>query len=195
MLWNSFEVFLGYPVSNMDLNKKNNIKNLLEYKSISQNTIDSSIYFKNLKVFKKVISEKPIPNSFFLQMNDVLIKTTPPHQALIIDEINEFIVVPSSFIIVRGINNNSIMSKIELWSLINSEIFKKEIRRISQISFNRITSLSMKNIREIRINEGEILRNKRLATFFYKTERLKWEYKNLIILNDKRMKFYERRKI
>lgn len=197
MFWDSFEVFLGYPISNINLRQfnKKSIQRLFEYKSISQNAIGSSKYFKEFKDTKKIINEKIIPKNMFLQKNDILIKVTMPHQAILIEKIDERILVPSSFIIVRPINDKPNFNKIELWSIINSEIFKKENEKMAELSYGRTTLLSLKNIKNIKIDEKEVLKIKQLSNLIYTNEKLKQKFEELIKLNDMRIKYYERKKI
>lgn len=82
-----------------------------------------------------------------------------------------------------------------LWSIINSEIFKKETKKITELSFVGITLLSLKNIKNIKIYEKDILKIKQLSNLIYANEKLKQKYEDLIKLNDMRIKYYEREKI
>ncbi len=81
---------------------------------LSQNSIGTSTYFKNLEVTNKVISEKIVHKNMFLQMNDILIDETSSHQTILIDEINDGTLISFSFIIIMIIQDRSTKNKIEL---------------------------------------------------------------------------------
>lgn len=193
-MFDSFEVFLGYPINN-DLKNydKKEIHSIFEYKYINQKYIGDNKYIKILNNNKVMITDKVISKSLFLKENDVLIKATPPHQAIIIDNINEEVLVPSSYIVIRNIESKSIMNKIEVWTLINSEFFKKWINKVSKITNERYSLLSISDIKNIQNNKIDILNIKSTASINYKSQKLIYCYKILSDLISTRNKYYEMR--
>lgn len=193
-MFNSFEVFLGYPINN-DLKNynKQEIHIIFEYKYINQTYIGESKYIKKLNNNRVMISDKVISKSLFLKENDVLIKVTPPHQAIIIDSIDEEVLVPSSYIVIRNIENKSIMNKIEVWTLINSTFFKKWIGKVSKITNERYSLLSISDIKNIKNSKIDIENIKSISEINYKSQKLIYCYKILSDLIDTRNKYYEMR--
>jgi len=78
-------------------------------------------------------------------------------------------------------------------TIINSSVFQKYIKKTLQSSISRVFLLLVNDIKKIKLDLFKINKIKENDNSYYKKEKIKLKYEKLINLNEKRLKYYERK--
>lgn len=98
------------------------------------------------------ISKQQVEDSYLTQKGDIIIRLTEPYSTIYIDEINQGLLIPSNFGIIRAKDNAYHMEFIKYY--LNSAKGKREIKKSAAGS--TLASISIANLKELEIKNYDL---------------------------------------
>ena len=129
--------------------------NLLNLKSINT---DSSINMHTLDVYDAISA---LPQEYLTQINDIIIRSSTPYTAVLIDENTKDMVVSSNFTIIRT-NSKKLLPQFLFWYL-NTQDIKKDI--IKNSAGNILSAIRPQYFSELEIANLTLSEQTKIADF------------------------------
>lgn len=169
----------------MALNRKKadidiNVKE--RYSVVSMKNVEEEGYFNN-DPFEIFPSTDSLPQRYFAEKGDILMRLTDPNTAVYVNEEQEGLLVPSYFVKMK-VSDKRYLPEYVAWYL-NSEETKRELRKVQ--SGTRVTSTSKKVLGTLDIKEIPIEKQQRIIDLTQLHQKEKVLYKKLIKEKEKQL--------
>lgn len=167
---------LNRKKADIDLNVK------ARYSVVSVKNLEDEGYFNN-DPFEMFPSTDSLPQRYFAEKGDILMRLTDPNTAVHVNEEQEGLLVPSYFVKIK-VSDKRYLPEYVAWYL-NSEETKRELRKVQ--SGTRVTSTSKKVLGILDIKEMPVEKQQRIVDLTQLHQKEKVLYKKLIKEKEKQL--------
>lgn len=174
------EIKLGVALNRKKADMDANIKQL--YSVISVKNVEEEGYF-NTVPFEIFPSNESLPQRYFSEKGDILMRLTDPNTAVFVSEEQEGLLIPSYFVQIKIIDKRYLPGYVA-WYL-NSEQTKRELRKVQ--SGTRVTSTSKKVLGTLDIKELPVDKQQKLIEMTQLHQKEKKLYKRIIKEKEKQL--------
>lgn len=169
-------IALNRKKADVDVNTKQ------RYSVISVKNVEEDGYFNSIP-FETFPSTESLPQRYFSEKGDILMRLTDPNTAVFVSEEQEGLLIPSYFVQIKIIDKRYLPEYVA-WYL-NSEEMKRELRKVQ--SGTRVTSTSKKVLGTLEIKELPVEKQQRIVDLTQLHQEEKVLYKKLIKEKEKQL--------
>lgn len=174
------EIKLGVALNRKKADMDAKIKQ--RYSVISVKNVEEEGYF-NTVPFEIFPSTESLPQRYFSEKGDILMRLTDPNTAVYVSEEQEGLLVPSYFVKIK-VSDKHYLPEYVAWYL-NSEQTKRELQKVQ--SGTRVTSTSKKVLGTIEIKELPVDKQQKLIEMTQLHQKEKVLYKRIIKEKEKQL--------